>query len=152
MKRRAVVSWVLVVLWACFIFFMSAHTGNQMDTGILGQLKQFLANVLNAAFGYHDDPVSPLGHFLEYTVFGVLLANALRHHMSPSRACLIAIACASAYGITDEFHQLFVPERACDPADWLTDTCGAALGAALVYVTMRARGAKSRKRDARTGR
>ncbi|MFR0868308.1 MAG: VanZ family protein [Adlercreutzia sp.] len=34
----------------------------------------------------------------------------------------IAIACASLYGVSDEVHQLFVPERMCDPVDWMVDT------------------------------
>ena len=48
------------------------------------------------------------------------------------RAVLLAVACASLYGVTDELHQYFVPGRACDPADWLVDTCGAVLGAMLL--------------------
>ena len=47
-------------------------------------------------------------------------------------AVLLAVACASLYGVTDELHQYFVPGRACDPADWLVDTCGAVLGAMLL--------------------
>ena len=50
---------------------------------------------------------------------------------------LLAIVVASAYGVTDEFHQLFVPGRACDPVDWMVDTAGAALGALLAHVALR---------------
>lgn len=50
-----------------------------------------------------------------------------------------AVACASLYGATDEIHQLFVPGRSADPADWLTDTCGALLGSVLFCVIGRRR-------------
>lgn len=116
-RRFTIISWVLVGVWAAFIFFMSAHTGNDLDTGSFAQIKQMMKDAINAVIGYHDDPVSPFCHFCEYTVLGILLANALRCHMPLGRACLIAIACASAYGVTDEFHQLFVPGRMCDPVD-----------------------------------
>ena len=46
---------------------------------------------------------------------------------------------ASLYGMTDEFHQYFVPDRACDPLDWLIDTCGATLGAFLARAALEAR-------------
>jgi VanZ family protein len=43
---------------------------------------------------------------------------------------LLAVVLASAYGVTDELHQAFVPGRVPDPADWLVDTAGAYAGAA----------------------
>lgn len=73
--------------------------------------------------------LSPAAHFCEYAILGFLLANALRLHIPLARACLVAIACASLFGVTDELHQYFVPGRMCDPLDWLVDTLGASLGA-----------------------
>ena len=56
---------------------------------------------------------------------------------------LIAIACASLYGVSDEVHQLFVPERMCDPVDWMVDTAGSALGSGITYAVLRKRDARS---------
>ena len=53
-----------------------------------------------------------------------------------------------AYGITDELHQAFVPGRLCDPADWLTDTLGASLGATLAAILVRG-GGRREKTDGR---
>ena len=39
---------------------------------------------------------------------------------------------ATLYGLTDEFHQSFVPGRTADPRDLLADGVGAALGLGLV--------------------
>ncbi len=58
--------------------------------------------------------------------------NRCSRALVPWVAVVLAIVCASLYGVTDELHQYFVPGRACDPADWLVDTCGAALGAVLL--------------------
>ena len=49
-----------------------------------------------------------------------------------------------AYGITDELHQAFVPGRLCDPADWLTDTLGASLGATLAAILVRGGGRREK--------
>lgn len=117
---------------AGIIFWMSANTGSSINQGlgIISALKAFLSSIAFSLTG-HEVDISPIGHFVEYFIFGVLLLNALRFHMPLSRAVLLAIIIGSAYGITDEFHQLFVPERSCDPMDWLVDTIAIALGAAL---------------------
>ena len=145
-RRFAVASWLLVAVWACFIFFMSAHTGDDLNEGlgIFSTVYAWLKDASARLFGAGVDLASPLGHFLEYAVFGALLANALRCHMPPARAAAIAVLCASAYGASDEFHQLFVPDRACDPLDWIVDTVGAALGALLARGVVSARGGRGR--------
>lgn len=125
-----VASWAAVGVWACFIFFMSAHTAAGLEEGIglVSQLFNALKAWQAAAFGPDADVVSSLGHFCEYLVLGALLANALRFYMPLRRAWAVALACASFYGVTDELHQLFVPTRTCDPLDWAVDTIAAALG------------------------
>lgn len=129
-RRRAAVSWTLVAVWACFIFFMSAHTGNDLDegTGLVALVKQWLTGIQTSLLGPDVDLVSSVAHFCEYTIFGALLQNALRLRLNPRVAVVAAIACASLYGVTDEIHQIFVPGRCCDPIDWLVDTTGATLG------------------------
>lgn len=132
-----IASWAAVAVMAGIIFWMSAKTGIELDeeSGIISLVKAWLARVAAAAAGREVD-VSLIGHFSEYLVFGALLANALRLHIDLPRAAALAILIASAYGITDEFHQLFVPSRACDPVDWLVDTLAAALGAFLFFVVV----------------
>jgi len=138
--RRAVLSWAAVVVWAGIIFWASAHTGSDLDSGpgLLAVAKRALKAALAGALG-PDADVSPIGHFAEYLVFGALLLNALRRHLAPRHAALLAVLLASAYGVSDEVHQLFVPGRMCDAADWLVDTAGATLGVALLALAPRAR-------------
>jgi VanZ family protein len=78
----------------------------------------------------------PIAHFVEYAVLAVLLFRALERGRSIRSALLMAVALASAYGLTDELHQRFVPLRVSDPVDWLVDTAGAALGV-LAYLAVR---------------
>lgn len=132
---------MLVAVWAGFIFFMSSNTdsGLNEDLGLLSLLFHDVKVLQAQLFGPGVDVVSSIAHFCEYAVFGILLANALHCHITLKRACLIAVACASLYGATDEFHQLFVEGRMSDPMDWLVDTMGAALGSGLAYVQMKRR-------------
>ena len=89
-------------------------------------------------FGPDTDIVNVAAHFTEYLVFGGLLVLAARRTwpaLGWGKLALVAIALASLYAVTDEFHQSFVPGRVCDPA-WLTDTLGAALGASAAVLAL----------------
>lgn len=144
LNKRQIISWVFVVVWALFIFLMSARTGSSLDSGagIIGMIKRVLNDIQVALLGPDVDVVSSLAHFCEYAVFGVLLVRALnmntRWKVSWKGALVLAVVIASAYGVSDEFHQYFVPGRFCDPFDWLVDTAGALLGA-LLYMFIQCR-------------
>lgn len=118
---------------------MSAHTSDGLsdDVGLLSQIFNWLKAWQAQAFGPDADVASSLGHFSEYFVFGALFANAWRLHEPPARAWLLALACASLYGVTDEIHQFFVPTRTPDVADWMVDTCAAAIGAGVSCAVLR---------------
>lgn len=142
-RRKVILSWTLVVLWAAVIFFMSAHTGSDFDgEGPLAAVKRWLVGLVAPVFGPETDIVNVAAHFTEYLVFGVLLFLAARQTWPDAKIVqlvFISIALASLYAVTDEFHQSFVPGRLCDPADWLTDTLGATLGAAGVAARVAAK-------------
>lgn len=135
------VSWALVALWAVVIFLMSANTGDDLTSGdgLVAQVRALLVAVQVEWLGIAEgiDLVSPLAHFCEYALFGFLIQNALGCTLPARRAALLAVVIASAYGVTDELHQLFVPGRACDPVDWLVDTAGATLGALIAWRALR---------------
>lgn len=68
---------------------------------------------------------STAAHFVVYAILGALYLWALPRSERAWPSAAAAVALASLYGITDEFHQSFVPGRMPDPADWLVDTAGA---------------------------
>lgn len=118
---RRIVSWSSVVAWAGFIFYMSSIPGSRIP-GLIP---------------------TEVAHFLEYLVLGVLLYLALRTDMRPSTALALALVLASAYGVTDEFHQRFVVLRTPDVRDWVTDTLGALAGVAIARLVLGIRDGKS---------
>ncbi len=125
-----VLSWMLVGVWAGFIVLMSSKTGETLSSGnsVVSQLFLLINESVSQLFGYEYEVASVLGHFCEYAVLGALLVNALHWHISLQYACVFAVVIASMYGVSDEFHQWFVPGRTSDPVDWLVDTGAAALG------------------------
>jgi VanZ family protein len=59
------------------------------------------------------------------------------------RAARWAALLGSLYGLTDEFHQRFVPHRSAELGDWAADTLGAALGALLAWLVLRRFGSRA---------
>ena len=75
-------------------------------------------------------------HFLAYLILAVLLLRAF--HQGPGRplrwrATVLAVGCASAYGVLDEIHQTFVPGRFGSSVDLLADVAGALAAVGLLF-------------------
>ncbi|WP_426991116.1 VanZ family protein [Methylomonas sp. MED-D] len=74
-------------------------------------------------------------HALAYFVMEVCSWRAFRHRLAERRLLgLVSVAYCSLYGISDEWHQSFVPGREPGVGDWLADSLGAALAAGALYV------------------
>ena len=101
--------WAPVVVWMGLIFYLSAQS--QLP-GLPAQWLDYL--------------VKHAGHFAGYGVLAVLYWRIARHGPWNGRvALLISLACAILYGLSDEFHQSFVPRRDPSPVDLAIDAAGA---------------------------
>jgi len=111
---RPLLAWTLWVGYAGLIFYLSS---------------QQLGPILSG-FPPNTDK---LIHATEYAVFGVLTYLALGTSRRSWRGqwlhLVLAIAIGIAYGVSDEFHQSFVPTRDSDPRDVVADTIGTTIGA-----------------------
>jgi len=116
--RRLLTLWLPILLWAATIFAFSAIPS------------------LNSGLGTWDYVLRKCAHMTEYAVLAVLLRRAIGRDLP-------ALLLASAYAVTDEFHQTFVRGRHGTPIDWAIDTVGAALGLLLLRAWRR-RGRRER--------
>jgi VanZ family protein len=122
MMDRAVRFRLFVALWALLIFILSSIPG--------------------AAFpAYKVLTFDKLIHVAVYAVLGALCFMALPRKWSQKTSVLVLIAgtIATAYGLTDEFHQTFVPGRFSDARDVLADGIGGFTGALLASTVVTAR-------------
>jgi len=113
--------WALVAAWMAVVFFFSSISN-------LGMAKRV------------PDWIS---HPIEYAVGAVLLCRALaggREGSLTLSTALSATLLATAYGVTDEYHQSFVPGRTSDFADVVKDLAGAAAGSLIYRHRLRGRG------------
>ena len=108
--------WLPVALYAGVIFFLSAQSHPE------DQLPSFLLR----------DVSDKVLHAVEYGILSLVCYRAFRWAAGPAvarQAVVLAIVTASAFGLTDEVHQAFVPLRESSWQDWLADTIGAVIGA-----------------------
>jgi VanZ family protein len=74
-------------------------------------------------------------HTIEYVGLAILLFRALDGEgLGRWGSAVLTVMIVSAYGASDEWHQLFVPLRSADLQDWMTDTLAGAIGAAMCVV------------------
>jgi len=72
-------------------------------------------------------------HVAAYAVMGLLMARAVSggRRLVTAREAVLALTLSTAYGVSDEIHQAFVPERNADVRDAVSDLVGSVLGAAF---------------------
>jgi VanZ family protein len=111
---RARLLWALTAAWAGLIFILSSIPGRRMP---------------NLAVLSYDKVL----HAMVYGVLGGLCLAAAKKTFAIGAVGLVAIAVAAAsfYGLTDEFHQVFVPGRSADLRDAAADAMGALVGACI---------------------
>jgi hypothetical protein len=74
-------------------------------------------------------------HVAEYAILGFLCSRCLMHMTLKTNVLvlvLLPVVFSSFYGVSDEIHQAFVPERDASVIDALADVIGSAIGA-LTY-------------------
>lgn len=113
--HRFLVYWAPPVLWAAGIFSLSCISLPPEAPSFPG--------------------VDKITHAALYSGLALLLFRAfLRDRgFSPRRAAAWAFVLATLYGVSDEFHQNFTPNRSVELLDWASD----AVGAATAFVAAR---------------
>ncbi len=112
------------IAWAGLIFLLSSIPASKMPK---------LAHYIN-------DKVEHAG---EYFIFGVLLYRAFEPARNRNRfswfRLIIPVLIVIVYGLSDEYHQGFVPGRSVDLRDVMADTTGGLLAALAIYIFERRR-------------
>ena len=107
--------WSLVVAYAAFIFFLSS-----LPHPLPESIQKYVSDWIL--------------HGVEYGVFGFLLIRALQgsfEKKSLSFLFVTALLLGILYGVSDEWHQHFVPNRHASAHDVAADGLGVFLGALL---------------------
>lgn len=133
-KIHIIISWVLVVICMGIIFFLSAQNGEE-SSDLSGSFVMALLNGLGIVID--EGVLRSIAHCLEFMGLSVLLFNAVYVTWFLKLTPIIAFFGTVFYAITDEIHQIFVPERAFQISDILVDSTGALIGVIASFVILR---------------
>lgn len=107
-QMKNIKSWLLVIAYACLIFYLSSQP--YLAESIPPEIEEI-------------DPENIILHICEYSILGFLLLKA-----TGEEKLFLSFALGSFYGITDEIHQSFVPNRTSSPIDAIADSVGIIMG------------------------
>lgn len=116
------IRWVPAIFWMAGIFYLSSRTGDELNS-LLPFFQQWFPGM--ESFNW--------GHFAAYFVLALTFYWGLgNYHWSGKATCVLLCI---LYGLTDEFHQSFVSNRAPDIMDLRNDVIGA--GLAMLFASLR---------------
>ena len=144
MKNYEKIMCVLTVCWMVVIFMFSAEPDVQ-SSQLSGGVSYRLISIVNTVTGQGwdeaeklekadliDYPVRKAAHMSEYAMLTLLVFGTISSRKSKKKF-IAPIAVTFLYACTDEFHQYFVPGRACRFTDVLIDTAGGLIMLLIIY-------------------
>lgn len=135
MKIKKIITLVLIILWMILIF----HLSNQVSTEsskLSGGLTHKILEALHMLDGKTIEQqevietiIRKLAHFFLYTLGGILILLYINlYKITDNNKVIISWTIGTAYAITDELHQLFVPGRSGEIRDVFIDSLGVITG------------------------
>ena len=112
MKINPKIYHISLVLYLIAIFVLSSIPGDTFP---------------NVDFEYSDKIVHLIVYAILFCLFFYSLKNQSKYVRLRELALEYAFLFTALYGITDEMHQYFVPNRSCEFYDWAADVTGALL-------------------------
>lgn len=147
---RRILYGFLAIIWMIVIFIYSAQSGissgntsSDVTYFILNALTQIgLISACN--FTPHEimqaeGIIRTIAHFIEYFILGIIVFMFIMYTAGKktyTRILYTFIICG-VYALTDEIHQYFVPGRAMQLSDWLTDAAGILSGIIIMIIITR---------------
>lgn len=132
----------MTLCWAGIIFDLSTKTFGTSFTAVM--LHRFLAllhiQLSPAHFEALHFVVRKSAHFTEYGILSLLLyvsLSAVPRFVWRPHIAFWSVVIAGLYSLTDEFHQIFVPNRGPSLKDCALDTTGALMAMLLVRLFTR---------------
>lgn len=141
---RIIISWIAAFIWMAVIFFFSAQPAVASD----GLSKGFMLVIIKAVSWIYPLDVESsttqdwidqfngafreCAHAAAFFILALLVYNALRRTgFKGLKAFFTVLVFCALYAVSDEIHQIFVPGRACEMTDFVSDCFGILMGLIL---------------------
>ena len=141
---KKTVKLLILLFWMGLIFYFSAQPAPESEetsnlvAEIIYRIYSFLlannASLTQSEFmARFIQPIRKLAHFTEFMILAVLIfINVIEDR--DSKIYFTSFLLGSLYAVSDEIHQLFVPNRYCSIYDMLIDSAGCLLGIMICHL------------------
>lgn len=133
----------LTVVYAGFIFYLSSQSDPSSTLEKTKFVVQLYMAIKNSELAFLAYPFYPLVkypdkfiHMALYGIFGILLNASFRYRYTLAYSSLLAVVIGFLYGISDEFHQSFVPGRTASLWDLTADGIGLLLAQLVIIIVL----------------
>jgi len=136
---------ILTLTIMAFIFIQSALPGT-ISGAESNVLVEFFAKLTGLDAEVLSVVIRKAAHFTEFALLGMCLMLNVRDFYTVKGISLGSVhlwfmswMLGTAYAATDEIHQYFVPERACQLLDVCVDSAGVAVGSMIMVLVIKHR-------------
>ena len=144
MKTKKIITFILIVLWMILIFYLSNQVSTE-SSKLSGGLTHKILEVLHMLDGKTIEQqevietiIRKLAHFFLYTLGGILILLYINlYKITDNNKVIISWIIGTAYAITDEIHQLFVPGRSGEIRDVFIDSLGVIIGIIIIRLILK---------------
>ena len=121
----------LMSIFCMVIIFMFSYQSAEISSGTSLSLYDIFIDVTGFSFISHN-AFRKIAHFCEFAALGFSVAGSSYFYFNKT-GLLMPLLFSVAYAISDEIHQIFVPDRACRLFDVFVDSCGCLFGIVMLY-------------------
>lgn len=122
-RKQTFVRWIPAFICMSLIFYLSHQPGDRLQTAV--PWFQIIFPKMTS-FNW--------GHFVAYFALALCIYAGLGSKWNHLRGKVLIVILCILYGVTDEFHQMFIPGRHPDLLDVRNDGIGAAL--AMIFISI----------------
>ena len=147
-KKIRLISGSVALLLMGVIFYFSAQPGEASDETSMGLFALLFGQGMDVALLWNA-LVRKAAHMIEFGALAVPVWFFFGTFRLPRRARLwLPVGFCALYAVSDELHQLFVPDRSCEAADVLVDALGSLAAVAVLHLLTNRIRKKNAKRNA----
>lgn len=116
----------LMSIFCMVLIFMFSYQSAEVSSGTSLSLYDIFIDLTGLSFITHN-AFRKIAHFCEFAALGFSVGGSVYFYLNKINFIIPLIVCV-VYAISDEIHQIFVPDRACRIFDVFVDSCGSLFG------------------------
>ncbi len=122
----------LMSVFCMVMIFMFSYQSAETSSGTSLSLYDYFIELTGFSFISHN-AFRKIAHFCEFAALGFSVGGSVYFYLNKINI-IAPLLFSVAYAISDEIHQIFVPDRACRIFDIFVDSCGSLFGITVLFI------------------